>query len=206
MADFAFLSIQNEVCAPVVDGDLEVRKILYFSSLLEWWLIQLGHGTFCGVIRPNFASMGKLTPTTVEFWQRKILTITSNGIQTCSITEKWYPDMLRDFVIPILLQSGCLQDHIFMQDGAPPHIDRRVKRLLIQHFTEARVIRCHFSIACPPRSPDIIPCDIWLKGYFKDNIYRQRPSSLPDLKDNIRLYILNIPADSLLSSIENLVL
>ncbi|GBL99029.1 hypothetical protein AVEN_227536-1 [Araneus ventricosus] len=79
--------------------------------------------------------------------------------------------MLRDFVIPQLQQRGCLQDIIFMQDGAPPHIDRHVKQLLRQHFADAwvRSFSLHFPIALPLRSPDNTPCDFWLWGFLKDN-------------------------------------
>ncbi|GBN56348.1 hypothetical protein AVEN_11437-1 [Araneus ventricosus] len=83
--------------------------------------------------------------------------ITANGIQTCSVTGQRYRDMLRDFAISRFQQRGCLQDIIFMPDGAPPHIDRRVKQLLIQHFTDARVISRDFPTAWPPLSPDITP-------------------------------------------------
>ncbi|GBL95531.1 hypothetical protein AVEN_54132-1 [Araneus ventricosus] len=114
--------------------------------------------------------------------------------------------MLRDFVIPQLQQRGCLQDIIFMQDGAPPHVDRRVKQLLRQHFTDARVISHHFPTAWPPRSPDITPCDFCLWGFLKDNIYRKRPASLPELKNSIRRHVLDIPVDSLHSAVENMVL
>ncbi|GBM95766.1 hypothetical protein AVEN_182714-1 [Araneus ventricosus] len=119
---------------------------------------------------------------------------------------KRYRDVLRGFAIPQLQQHGCLQDIIFVQDGAPPHIDRRVKQLLRQHFTDARVISRHFPTAWPPRSPDVTPCDFWLWGFLKDNIYRKRPASLPDLKDSIRRHVLDIPADSLRSAVENMVL
>ncbi|GBM10614.1 hypothetical protein AVEN_21933-1 [Araneus ventricosus] len=108
--------------------------------------------------------------------------------------------MLRDLVIPQLQQHRCLQDIIFVHDGVPHHIDRRVKQLLRQHFTDTRVIRSHFPTAWP-RSPDIIPCDFWLWGFLKDNIYRKRPASLPDLKDSIRRHVLDI-----LSAVENMVL
>ncbi|GBL82308.1 hypothetical protein AVEN_252474-1 [Araneus ventricosus] len=114
--------------------------------------------------------------------------------------------MLRDFVIPQLQQRGCFQDIIFMQDGAPPHIDRRVKQLLRQHFTDARVISRHFPTAWPPRSPEFTPCDFWLWGFLKDNIYRKRSASFPDLKDSIRRYVLDIPVDSLRSAVENMAL
>ena len=93
-----------------------------------------------------------------------------------------------------------------MQDGASPHIDRRVKQLLRQHFTDAGVISRHFPLTWPPRSPDITPCDFWLWGFLKDNIYSRRQVSVTDLKDNIRCQVLDIRADSLQLAVENTVL
>ncbi|GBN79345.1 hypothetical protein AVEN_150950-1 [Araneus ventricosus] len=46
-------------------------ELLHFSSILEWWLTSFGHGTFCGITKPIFASMGTLTSIIVEFGQRK---------------------------------------------------------------------------------------------------------------------------------------
>ncbi|GBM43352.1 hypothetical protein AVEN_166096-1 [Araneus ventricosus] len=109
-------------------------------------------------------------------------------------------------VSPDMHPGKCLQDFIFLQDGAPPHIDHRIKKLLRQHLTDARVISRHFPTAWPPRSPDITPCDFWLWNFLKDNIYRKRPASLPDLKDSIRRHVLDIPAESLRSAVENMVL
>ncbi|GBM60516.1 hypothetical protein AVEN_260002-1 [Araneus ventricosus] len=91
--------------------------------------------------------------------------ITANGIQTCSITGQRYLDMLRDFVIPQLQQRGCLQDIIFMLDGAPPHVDRRVKQLLRQYFTDARANSRHFPTAWPPRSSDTTPLRLLVVGF-----------------------------------------
>ncbi|GBM02567.1 hypothetical protein AVEN_178497-1 [Araneus ventricosus] len=159
-------------------GTQRFVQLLQLSSLLEWWLTSLGHGTFCGVTKPT----------------------------ACSATGQRYRDMLRDFVIPQPQQRGGLQDIIFKQDSDPPHIDRREKQLLRQHFTEARVISRHFQTAWPPLSPDITSCEFWLWGYLKDNIYRRRPASLPDLKDSIRRHFLDIPADSLRSAVKNMVL
>ncbi|GBN72744.1 hypothetical protein AVEN_134293-1 [Araneus ventricosus] len=132
--------------------------------------------------------------------------ITENGVQTCSASGQRYRYMIRDFVIPQLQQRTCLQDIIFMQDGVPPHKDRRVDQLLRQQFKDARVISRHFPTAWPARSPDITPCDFWLWGFLKDNIYCKRPASLPDLKDRIRCHVLDIPTDSLRSAMGNMVL
>ncbi|GBM43349.1 hypothetical protein AVEN_166094-1 [Araneus ventricosus] len=91
-------------------------------------------------------------------------------------------------------------------DVAPPDIDRHIKKLLRQHFTDAREISRHFPTAWPPRSPDITPCDFWLWSFLKDNIYRKRPATLPDLKDSIRRHVLDIPAESLRLAVVNMVL
>ncbi|GBN24129.1 hypothetical protein AVEN_153142-1 [Araneus ventricosus] len=88
-------------------------------------------------------------------WTVFLEQIIANGIQTCSVTGQQCHDMLRNFIIPHLQQRGCLQDIIFRQDDAPLHIDRHVKQLLRQHFTDALVINRHFPKAWPPRSPDI---------------------------------------------------
>ena len=93
-----------------------------------------------------------------------------------------------------------------MQDGTHPRIDRRVKQLLRQHFTGPWEIRRHFSTTWPPRSPDIIPYDFWLRGFLKDKIYSRRPASVADLKDSIPLHVLHIRADSFRSVVENTVL
>ncbi|GBN35044.1 hypothetical protein AVEN_84179-1 [Araneus ventricosus] len=44
--------------------------------------------------------------------------ITANGIQTCYVAGQRYRDTLKDFVIPQLQHRECIQDIIFMQDGA----------------------------------------------------------------------------------------
>ena len=59
----------------------------------------------------------------------------------------------------------------FMQDDAPPHIARDVKTFLFEFFTEDRVINCGYKIHWPSRSPDLIPADFWLWGYFKSRVY-----------------------------------
>ncbi|GFX97740.1 uncharacterized protein TNCV_3066271 [Trichonephila clavipes] len=57
------------------DGAQWFVNLLHFSSLLNWWLTSLDQRTFYGVMKSCFAWMTKLTPTIVEFGQRKILTL-----------------------------------------------------------------------------------------------------------------------------------
>jgi hypothetical protein len=48
----------------------------------------------------------------------------------------------------------------------------------------------------PPRSPDATPCDFFLWGYVKDQIYAPPlPASIPELKVQIRTAIESITAN-----------
>jgi len=50
----------------------------------------------------------------------------------------------------------------------------------------------------PPRSPDATPCDFFLWGYVKDQVYvPPLPASIPELKVRIRTAIETITADVL---------
>ena len=51
-------------------------------------------------------------------------------------------------------------------------------------------------LARPPRSPDATPCDFFLWGYVKDQVYvPPLPASIPELKVQIRTTIETITAD-----------
>jgi len=63
-----------------------------------------------------------------------------------------------------------------------------------------RVIRndCRSFNNLPPRSPDAIPCDFFLCGYVKDQVYvPPLPASIPELKVRITTAIETITADML---------
>ena len=63
-----------------------------------------------------------------------------------------------------------------------------------------RVIRndCRGFNNLPPRSPDTTPCDFFLWGYVKDQVYVPAlPASFPELKVRIRTAIETITADTL---------
>jgi len=63
-----------------------------------------------------------------------------------------------------------------------------------------RVIRndCRGFNNLPPRSPYATPCDFFLWGYVKDQVYvPPLPSSIPELKVRIRTAIETITADML---------
>ncbi|GFV92937.1 uncharacterized protein TNCV_1693301 [Trichonephila clavipes] len=128
-----------------------------------------------------------------------------SGFVTATVTGERYADMLQNRIIPSLTDKHLLERAIFMQDGAPPHIARHVKNLLRRSFGDDRVLSRHFHHAWPPRSPDLSPCDYWLWGYLKSQVYRDRPTSLGMLKDNIRLQCLTITPDMLYSAVHNII-
>ena len=82
--------------------------------------------------------------------------ITAYGIQTCSVARQRYYDMLRHFVMQQFQQGSCLKVIIFMKNGVPPHIGRRVKQLLRKHFTNAKV---YHPLLSNCMAADIIPHD-----------------------------------------------
>jgi hypothetical protein len=47
----------------------------------------------------------------------------------------------------------------------------------------------------PLRSPDATPCDFFVWGYVKDQVYVPLPASIPELKVRIRTAIETITAD-----------
>ncbi|GFT57444.1 uncharacterized protein TNCV_4515411 [Trichonephila clavipes] len=128
-----------------------------------------------------------------------------SGFVTATVTSERYADMLQNRIIPSLADKHQLERTIFMQDGAPPHIARHVKDLLRRSFGDDRVLSRHFHHAWPPRSPDLSPCDYWFWGYLKSQVYRDRPTSLGMLKDNIRLQCLTITPDMLYSAVHNII-
>ena len=49
----------------------------------------------------------------------------------------------------------------------------------------------------PPRSPDLNPCDFYLWGYLKARVYNPLPTTLDELKSNIKREIKNISKEEL---------
>ena len=73
------------------------------------------------------------------------------GMQTCTITSGWYKSMLENYVILELQQQKVINDIVWMQDGAPPHIATSVQQVLQQHFGD-RIIKRNFIILWPSHS------------------------------------------------------
>ena len=73
-------------------------------------------------------------------------------------------------------------------------------KFLLRSLLRHKVIRndCRGFNNLPPRSPDATPCDFFLWGYVKDQLYvPPLPASIPELKVRIRTAIQTITADML---------
>ena len=50
---------------------------------------------------------------------------------------------------------------VFMQHGAPSHINCCVIDVLKRHSPKERIFSRHFPDLRPPRFPNLDPCDVW---------------------------------------------
>lgn len=133
-------------------------------------------------------------------------TPTPSGPKRCSVTGTSYSAMLREQLIPALQERNCLETTVFMQDGAPPHIAKEVKKLLRDTFGADRLISRGFDNAWPPRSPDLNPCDFYLWGHLKDMVYRERHASVADLKSSIKRHVRCVTPEILNATVDHAVL
>lgn len=82
----------------------------------------------------------------------------------------------------------------FQQDAAGPH----TARIVTDHLNETyggRWIGQRGAIPYPSRSPDLTPCDFWLWGHLKAQVYRERVGNIEQLQDRILEAVQNIPGD-----------
>ena len=56
----------------------------------------------------------------------------------------------------------------------------------------------------PARSRDLTPCDFFLWGLAKEEIYRRRPQTLPDLENKIRNVLTSVPHEFFLKSVDGI--
>ena len=96
--------------------------------------------------------------------------------------------MLQEFLWPKVKQRRL----IFQQDGAPAHYSLEVRDWLDQKFPD-RWIGRRGPIEWPARSPDLTPPDFFLWGYLKNIVYKDRPSTLDELRDRIEQACAEIP-------------
>ena len=114
-----------------------------------------------------------------------------------------YLNMLRDKVLPEISSWDNLEDLIFMQDGAAPHFHKDVREWLDTTFPE-RWLGRRGPHKWPARSPDLTPCDFFLWGWAKEEVYKTKPQTIPELKERIFDVLGNVPSDFLRKTTNNI--
>lgn len=104
-----------------------------------------------------------------------------------NLTAAKYETMLQNDIIPAIqnIVGNNFANTWFQQDGAAPHYGLNVRAYLNNIFP-SRWIGRRGEIEWPPRSPDLTPLDFFFWGYLKDRVYRNKPASIEELKQNIR--------------------
>ncbi|GBM68126.1 hypothetical protein AVEN_176295-1 [Araneus ventricosus] len=134
-----------------------------------------GHGTFCGHTNPISIFKVPSLLKIAEYGQERIHSkcnhclfiikrslcgvaafifgpfffeeIDPSGPVTCTVNRTRYEFFLRNHLIPALQQRECVDSTIFMEDGAPPHIETPVKQMVNLHSGNDIIISRHFPTA-----------------------------------------------------------
>ncbi|CAF1626249.1 unnamed protein product [Rotaria magnacalcarata] len=83
-----------------------------------------------------------------------------------------------------------------MHDGAPSHYTCIVRNCLDNNFSSKWIGR-RGPTSWPPRSPDLTPCDFFLWGWAKEEVYKTNPKTLTELEAQICTVLNNIPEEFL---------
>jgi len=121
-----------------------------------------------------------------------------------SINADGYLEMLQSHMIPGLQRHRALESVIFQQDGAPPHVAKKVMEFLAGQFGD-RVISRNAGRWWPPYSPDLSPVDFWFWGAVKAKVYHNFiPTTLQVLEERIRSVIAQFTPDEVSAALANL--
>ena len=98
-----------------------------------------------------------------------------------------YGEMLDDMIMPSIREAygNRTVDIWFMHDGAPAHRGLNVRHKLREVFGD-KVLGLGFRQEWPPRSPDMTPCDFFLWGHIKNQVYKSPPATLEILRERIK--------------------
>lgn len=114
-----------------------------------------------------------------------------------------YLAMLQEFLVPFLRQKRIVSKIRFQQDGAPPHWSRKVRQFLDRAFPHGWIGRGSNAVSWPARSPDLSPCDFFLWGVIKEKVYKAKPRTIEDLKEEIRVAFSQIDSRTTHLVLEN---
>lgn len=97
-----------------------------------------------------------------------------------------YLEMLQQRFLPHIQQWPTFDSLVFMQDGAPPHWSVAVRNWLSAMFPNRWMGRGSPNLPWPPYSPDLTPCDFFLWGWVKSQVYTTPIANLGELQGRIQ--------------------
>ena len=98
------------------------------------------------------------------------------------------------------LDDDELRNAYFQQDGVTCHTSNE-SMTEIQSFFDDRIIS---KALWPPTSPDLSPPDFFVWGALKGKAYANKPRTIQELENNIRLEIAAISEDVLQATFANM--
>ena len=91
---------------------------------------------------------------------------------------------------------------VLSRHSSVAHTSRASMVVLREYFPE-RLISIWGDLEWQARSPDLAPCDFFLRGFLKSRVYVNHPRTLKDLKTNIQEEITNITPAMLVRAMTN---
>jgi hypothetical protein len=111
--------------------------------------------------------------------------------------------MITNFLWPYL-NGVDIEDLWFQQDGATCHTTHQTIALLHEKFP-GQILSHNADRNWPARSCDLTPCNFFLWGYLKSQVYENNPQSIPDLQEEIRRVIGHIEEQVCVKVITNFI-
>jgi hypothetical protein len=115
------------------------------------------------------------------------VTVTSD--RYCAMLENFLRPKLDDFSMN-MEQRMCGFNKMVQQ---PTHLVVRSESA--REIFPGHVASLRGDIGWPPRSSDLTPCDFFLWGYLKAEVYQHRPQTLEGLKEAITQKVAAIPPE-----------
>ena len=115
-----------------------------------------------------------------------------------------YQDVVRKFVAALRRKRIDIGEEWFQQDGAPCHAAISTLGMLRRIFGN-RVISRRTDNPWPARSPDLNPCDFFLWGYVKNQVFSDSPETVAELKDQIRQKLSQVTPEMCQRTLQNFV-
>ena len=123
-------------------------------------------------------------------------TETINCKRYCDIVDKFVSDLERK------LPAYKFAKVVFMQDGATPHTAISTLQHLKQTF-RSRIISLKTDFEWAPHSPDLNPLDFFFWGSSKSEVYKSKPKSLEDLRENLEVYARSVSIETCKKVMQN---